>query len=206
MLFVQCVKMFAVPPNGEDFRALMVRALSEPWGRTNDLAPVAARLVRQDDTIEGASERAVAAQPRRLAIDELLGLSGLAELARHRLLRCLMETATVADVELERFLTALRPALLGLVSGGSAPVDDAVRDLCCSLARQCFLNEQVFGCSEEEIARASDERGAVVAALASNGEIAEPRLAMVACCFPLHSLPGAERLLAGIGLRRSPTC
>ena len=195
-LFVQCVKMFAVPPDGEDFRALLIRALSEPWGRANDLAPVAARLVRQDDTIRAAIERAVAAQPRRLAVDELLGPSGLAEIAGHRLLRCLMESATIADVELERFLTALRPALLGLVSPGNAPVDDAVRDLCCSLARQCFLNEQVFACTEEEIARASDERDAVVAALASDGAIAEPRLAMVACYFPLHSLPGAERLLA----------
>ena len=30
------------------------------------------------------------------------------------------------------------------------------------------------------------------------GAIAEPRLAMVACCCPLHSLPGAERLRAGM--------
>ena len=41
-LFVQCVRGFPVPPDADDFRALMIRAMSEPWGRGNDLAPVAA--------------------------------------------------------------------------------------------------------------------------------------------------------------------
>ncbi len=162
-LFVQCVKMFAIPPNVEDFRSLMMRALSEPWGRTNDLAPVAARLVKQDDAIGAAIERAGAAWPRPLAANELLGPSGLAEISGHRLLRCLLESATVADVDLERFLTALRFALLGLVAAADVPMDDGIRDLCCSLARQCFLNEQVFAHTDEEIAQAQRQRDAVVA-------------------------------------------
>ena len=79
------------PPNGEDFRALMVGrcpsrgAAPTIWRRSPRASSVRTTRSRR------AIERAVAAQPRRLAIDELLGLSGLAELARHRLLRCLME-------------------------------------------------------------------------------------------------------------------
>ncbi len=205
-LFVQCVKMLAVPPSVEDFRALMIRALSEPWGRANDLAPVAARLVSQDDTIRGAFERAVDAWPRRLAPDELLGPSGLAAIAGDRLLRCLLESATIADVELERFLTALRPALLGLVSGGNAPIDDAVRDLCCALARQCFLNEQVFACDEEEIALA---RSSAMRSWRRWHRMAQsPSLGWQWLPATFRSMRCRARsgCSSGNGLRRSPTC
>src|SRR6266851_1106424 len=50
-LFVQCVRCLPVLPNADSFRAIMVRALSEPWGRADDLAPLAVRLVRQDTAI-----------------------------------------------------------------------------------------------------------------------------------------------------------
>ena len=56
-LFVQCVKFLAVPPDVEDFRALLIRGLSEPWGRTNDLAPVAARLSSRTERIDGCIAR-----------------------------------------------------------------------------------------------------------------------------------------------------
>jgi tetratricopeptide (TPR) repeat protein/SAM-dependent methyltransferase len=193
-LFVQSVKMLALPPNVEDFRTLMVRALTEPWGRTTDLAPVAARLLKQDEVVAAVMARATAAWPRRLAADALLGTSGPADLARHRLLRCLIEAAPVGDLELERLLTALRFALLQLISQASM-VEDDVRDLCCSLARQCFLNEYVFACGDEELAEAQRQRDMVVKAAASGGAIAEPLLAIAACYFPLHVLPGAEQLL-----------
>src|SRR5206468_2654452 len=106
-----------------DFRSLMIRALSEPWGRTGDLAPVAARLVRQDGALGACLARVVAAWPRRLSADELFGPSGLAAMSGNRLLRCVLETAGVSDVELERLLTAVRSAMLELAvadeSGGN---------------------------------------------------------------------------------------
>ncbi len=46
-LFVQTVRSLQDPPDIDDFRALFWRALSEPWGRVNGLAPVAAKLVKQ---------------------------------------------------------------------------------------------------------------------------------------------------------------
>ena len=94
-LFVQCVRRLAVPPDVEDFRALMVRALSEPWGRTNDLAPVAARLVKQDAALAACMARVAQAWPRRLPADELLGPAGIAPISGNRLLRCVMEAGGV---------------------------------------------------------------------------------------------------------------
>src|SRR5262249_14654601 len=111
--------------------------------------------------------------------------------------------ASICDVELERLLTAIRFAMLAIVSvddGARAGRDETtgeehVLDLCCALARQCFLNEQVFAVTDEECAQAARLRDRVVAALASGAPIAEAHLALVAAYFPLHALPAAESLL-----------
>jgi tetratricopeptide (TPR) repeat protein/SAM-dependent methyltransferase len=194
-LFVQCVQRLAVPPDVEDFRALMVRALSEPWGRTNDLAPVAARLVKQDVAIAACMTRVAQAWPRRLAADELLGPAGIVPISGNLLLRCVMEAGAVSDLALERFLTALRFAAMEMTSDGGDQ-GDGLLDFCCALARQCFLNEQAFAHTDEEIGKARRLRDAVIAALASNAAIPELHLAVVAAYFPLHSLPDAEQLAA----------
>ena len=77
-LFVQTVRVLPVPPDVDDFRALFWRALSEPWGRVNGLAPVAAKLVKQTAAIGACIKRAAEAWPGRLPADELFGPSGLA--------------------------------------------------------------------------------------------------------------------------------
>jgi tetratricopeptide (TPR) repeat protein/SAM-dependent methyltransferase len=195
-LFVQAVQRLPVPSDAEEFRALMIRALSEPWGRANDLAPVAARLVKQDAALAACMARATQAWPRRLPAHELLGPAGMAPISGNRLLRCVLEAGAVGDLALERLLTALRFAALEIAAGAEGGADDGMLDFCCALARQCFLNEQVFARTDEELARARQLRDAVIAALASNGAIPELHLAVVASYFPLHALPGAEQLSA----------
>jgi tetratricopeptide (TPR) repeat protein/SAM-dependent methyltransferase len=204
-LFVQCVRVLPVPPDADDFRALMIRAMSEPWGRANDLAPVAVRVIKQDRAVKACIARAAEAWPRRLPADELLGPSGLAAICRHRLLRCLMESAGIGDIELERLLTAMRFSMLERASATDTSADSGKKEsdeetvgFCCALARQCFLNEQVFACTDDEFAQAQRLRAFVVAALASGAAVPELRLAVVAMYFPLHSLPGAEALLDGV--------
>src|SRR5262245_30540963 len=200
LLFVQCVRSLSVVPNAEDFRSLLMRALSEPWGRANDLAAPAARLVKQDDAVAACISRAMQAWPRRLPARELFGLAAISQ---HDVLRCLMEVASICDIELERLLTAIRFAMLATVSvddgapggGDDAAGEEDVLGLCCALARQCFLNEQVFAVTDEEVAQAARLRDRVVAALASGAPIAETPLAVVAAYFPLHTLPAAESLL-----------
>jgi tetratricopeptide (TPR) repeat protein/SAM-dependent methyltransferase len=201
-LFVQCVQVLPVPPDADDFRALMIRALSEPWGRGNDLAPVAARVVKQDSAVRACIARAVEAWPRRLPANELLDPSGLAAISGHRLLRGLMESAAIGDLELERLLTAMRFSMLETASATDASGDlndrasnEEMVGFCCALARQCFLNEQVFAHTDDEFAQAQQLRDAVIAALAASAALPELRLAAVATYFPLHSLPGAASLL-----------
>jgi tetratricopeptide (TPR) repeat protein/2-polyprenyl-3-methyl-5-hydroxy-6-metoxy-1,4-benzoquinol methylase len=201
-LFVQCLRVLPTPPDDEDLRSLLIRAFSESWGRANDLAAAAACMVKLDGAIRSIVARAMEAKPRRLSADELLDPAALAAIAGDRLLRCLLQSAAIVDVELERLLTALRLALLKIVaaSGDASVVDErlsgqATLDFCCALARQCFLNEQVFACAEEELDEARRLRDRVVAALASGGAIAEVQLAVVAAYFPLHSLAGVESLL-----------
>jgi SAM-dependent methyltransferase len=123
-----------------------------------------------------------------------------------------METASVGDIELERLLTAVRFALLELagaaadapaasaksgdetVFDGVAP-DPDVLGFCCALARQCFLNEQVFARTDDETDRAERLRDRVVAALNAGAPVPEFLVAVVAAYCPLHSLAGAEALL-----------
>jgi tetratricopeptide (TPR) repeat protein/SAM-dependent methyltransferase len=206
-LFVQCARALPIPPDSEDFRALLLRALSEPWGRANDLAAAAARAVKQDAAIAACLARVMDAWPRRLPAPELLGAPALGAISGHPLLLGLMQAACICDVELERLLTAMRSALLEACcarDGGSAldrqlpgPGGDGQELLgfCCALASQCFLNAQAFDLSRDESEAAARLRDRVLAALTSGGAIPELDLAVLAAYFPLHSLPGAERLL-----------
>jgi SAM-dependent methyltransferase len=201
-MFVLAARALPVPPDVDDFRMLMIRALSEPWGRGNDLALVAAKVVKQDAAVKACVARAVAAWPRRLPAAELFGPAGPAALSGHRLLACLLESAAISDIELERLLTAVRFATLEIASTADVAIGSSEAgaskktvDFCCALARQCFLNEQVFALTGDELARAERLKDSVVAALASGAAVAELRLAVVAMYFPLHTLPRAEALL-----------
>ena len=80
-----------------------------------------------------------------------------------------METATIAGLDFERFLTSARFAMLHIASSAdaSAPVDPKVLDFACALARQCFINEYVYALTDEEGAAAQQLRDKVAAALAS---------------------------------------
>lgn len=196
-LFVQTVRGLPVLPDIEDFRELFLRALSEPWGRVNQLAPVAAKLLKQSAATGACISRAVAAWPRRLPAEELFGPAGFAAVADDRILRSLIEAATVADLDLERFLTSARFAMLQIAStvDASSPIDPKALDFACAIARQCFVNEHVFASTDEEDAAAQQLRDKVTAALASGAPVSELWLAVVATYYPLGTLPGAGALM-----------
>jgi tetratricopeptide (TPR) repeat protein/SAM-dependent methyltransferase len=201
-LFVQCVRALPLAPESAHFRSLLIRALSEPWGRANDLAPAAARVIKQDAVIRACIAR-VGAWTRRLPARELLDRSTLAAISGHRLLRCLMESASLGDIELERLLTAVRFALLEIGCAAAANggvldglvAEEETLEFCCALARQCFLNEQVFARTDAEADKAEWLRSRVAAALSSGETFPELLLALVAAYFPVHLLAGVESLL-----------
>ena len=67
----------------------------------------------------------------------------------------------------------------------------------CALARQCFSTNTSFH-TEEELGRARVAAREARAALQSGSAVPPRWIAAVAAYFPLHSIPGAERLLRAI--------
>ncbi len=199
-LFVRCISRSAGAEPGSDTGALrsnLLRALLEPWGRPSGLAAYVAGVLKHDPTIGGCIRRANEAWPDRPSAAELLGPSGWRTIAEDRLLIGLLESTPVCDIALERFLTAARFVLLEAASAASdaSLLDEAKLEVACALARQCFINEYVFGLAERECDQALRLRAAVIAATAAGAPVPALWLAAVASYVPLSSLPGAPALL-----------
>jgi tetratricopeptide (TPR) repeat protein/2-polyprenyl-3-methyl-5-hydroxy-6-metoxy-1,4-benzoquinol methylase len=192
--FVRCVGRRVFSRRDPAIARLVERALTENWAARGELVAVAASLVKTDPTIKACVARATKAWPQRLLADALFGATGLAALAGDSLLRALLETGPVGDVALERCLTMARAVLL---DAAAAVVDDVPENLAfwCALARQCFLNDYVFACSDDELARIAALRGALAAAIAEGHSLPPLSLAAVGAYVPLHAIAGAERLL-----------
>ncbi len=129
-LFVQCVRSLRSVPDVPGVRGLMIRALTEPWGRPADLSAAAASLIMQDKAIGGGDA----------------------------LLRALLTSACIRDAGLEQILTGARAALLEAALAGTTADEDAVASAC-ALACQCFINEYAFACTDAEIEQARALRG-----------------------------------------------
>ncbi|TXT22796.1 MAG: hypothetical protein FD134_2380 [Gallionellaceae bacterium] len=177
-------------------RSSLIRAISEPWGRPGDFVAPGVSLVELDPAIRECVDRAASAWPTRLSGPELFGPGGLAALAGDRLLQCLLENAPISDLRMERLLTMARIALLDAASEAIFPgtTDEKALPFYCALARQCFINEYVFACTDEESERAKLLRQRLVAALASGSPFPVLWLVAVAAYFPLASLPSAYAL------------
>jgi SAM-dependent methyltransferase len=188
-LFIQVLRTQRFIPDVDDLRNLMVRALSEPWTRPSEVAPIAASLIKHDPAIRPYVERARRAWPSRLGMAELLGDAGLAAISEHRLLNCLLVSTPICDVDLERLLIALRFAMLEVASAesGAAARESALR-VACALARQCFLNEYVYAHAGDELERACSLRDALASSVAAGAAVPDLTAAAVAAYFPLHSV------------------
>jgi SAM-dependent methyltransferase len=169
--------------------------LSEPWDRPADLAVPAMSLVKLNPAVKEACTRAARAWPARLTIEDLSGR--LAAIVDDELLRVLLETAPVCDVELERCLTGLRSILLEAARESPATAaEDGLFRFCCALARQCFINEYVFDATADELDRVQALHRRLAAAASSGAPVPPLWVVVVAAYLPLHSLPGADALLA----------
>jgi tetratricopeptide (TPR) repeat protein/2-polyprenyl-3-methyl-5-hydroxy-6-metoxy-1,4-benzoquinol methylase len=190
-LFVRGLRALPSLPPSADLGDAVIRAMTEPWGRPDDLAPVAAALIKQDGALAPCIARAERAWPQRQPAEEWPTGPDLVVLAEHPLLCCLLESACVADLALERFLTALRAAVLQR----AAESDGKLLRLACALARQCFGNDYVFAGADDEIVRAGQLRDSLTAALDAGASVPALWVAAVAAYFPLHALAGARSLL-----------
>ncbi len=195
--FVKLARKVDRFPGDAAFLHLVARAITQPWARPADLAGLSARLLRSAPDLREYLDCAVEAWPARPSRQSLLGSSGLATLAGNDMLRAVLENMQVFGLDLERFLTLVRHALLeeALENGECDPAEEGVLAFCCALARQCFINDFIFAATPDELVRATALRASVVEALESGREIPPRTIAAVASYFPLGSLPSAATLL-----------
>jgi tetratricopeptide (TPR) repeat protein/2-polyprenyl-3-methyl-5-hydroxy-6-metoxy-1,4-benzoquinol methylase len=179
-LFFWCFRDPGSTPFAAAYRAELIRAMAEPWGMPRVLAGTAASLLKAHPAIGPIVEAAT------------IGPGEIATLAADDLLGAHLVSVQVGDAALERLLTAVRRAL----PETDRAAQDTTLAFACALARQCFINEYVFACTEHETHLIRLLREAVAAALRAQAHIAPFQLATLACYAPLHSVPDARELLA----------
>jgi SAM-dependent methyltransferase len=155
---------------------------------------VVATLLRVNPQIREGFGRVGDSWPRELSADEVLGRGGI---ANDLMLRCMLESGPVRDINLERYLTSLRRIILELACEPrkSDNVKLSVLRFCCALAMQCFINEYAFAATPKEMEQAQRLRKKLADALASRRAIALLLPIVVASYFPLGDLPQAQSLL-----------
>lgn len=194
-LFVRCVRGTKATGDVGRLRGLILRGLTEPWGRPDELAAVALSIIMLDEAFRTGVTRAAAEWPRHLPAHELSSPALMSALC-DPLLQRLLETVPTVDVSVELLLTNIRRASLEAALRATAAdrVDEAALAVSCALARQCFVNEYVFFCGAAEARDAHELRERLTKALASDAPISPLWPAAVAAYFPLASLEGAEAL------------
>jgi SAM-dependent methyltransferase/Tfp pilus assembly protein PilF len=196
-LFTRLIRDPASLPFMHELRGFLTRAIAEAWERPRNITPVATTIIRQDALMAPLIARAVAAWPARPTLDELFAPAGLAAISSDPLLVALLESTHVCDCELERFLTAVRCALLAAAEDPRANTDldqpGALR-FACALAAQCWINEYVFDVTDDESARVAALAERVASALRAGEAVPMLPLVLVACYRPLHSVITPEML------------
>jgi SAM-dependent methyltransferase/tetratricopeptide (TPR) repeat protein len=195
-VFVLCAQAAATLSDSPALRELMIRAMSEPWGRPADLSLPCVKLVMADPAIAALVAETDSGRAQQPAAR--LSSPGFAALAHDALLRCLLENAPVADRALERCLTAIRAALLDHAVAVSPHdvVDANTLAFSCALARQGFINEYVFEPWDREIRLLDYLRDRTSSALHAGAALSPLWLAALAAYAPLHELGLDASLLA----------
>ncbi|MDX8398938.1 MAG: tetratricopeptide repeat protein [Gallionellaceae bacterium] len=196
-IFAACIKHLLFTQDDKESKSLMLRALSEPWGKPNELAQSCINFVKLNPGIEQYVARANESWPVRLSALELFGTAGLDAPLSDPLLCRLLESTPICDTEMERFLTMARYALLEVAIKMKGSESQSGTDLSfySALAQQCFINEYVFPYTDAEILTASNLQGTLAVSMKANHPLSPLRLLALASYYPLYSLPFAKQLL-----------
>lgn len=196
-IFVSCVNNLSFTHVDSETQATLAQALTELWCSPSELVRAATEMIKLNPEIGGCIARAVDAWPLRLSSSELFGENSLTSLEVDPLLCILLNSALICDIDMERFLTMARYAMLE-EAAEMMTLDfnvDSVSKFYCALTSQCFINEYVFSYTDDEIQKAGDLRNSLVDMLEANTQAPAIWLMAVAAYFPLSSLPHASRLL-----------
>lgn len=169
------------------------RALVEAWCRPRDLSKGVSELLMRIPAFGRSFERL--AMPSASRLDDLFNADELASIGADGLLHALLVTCPIADIALERVLTAIRTALLDEISNGKLEGFDAWLPLGVAIAQQCYINEYVFHVTDREESQILSLRNSIVDALDAGRNVAPIQIAAFASYLPLHSLAKADRLV-----------
>lgn len=194
-IFVTCIKRLHFRQAEPSIYPLLIRALTEPWGRTNELARTSTELIQLDPIINECIVRANLSWPTRLATESLLGTNGFASLEGNDLLSALLDSSPICNVAMERFLTTVRFNLLESATSTTDFENSEGLRFFSALARQCFVNEYIFQYTNDEIQKANELRIKLNSLLDADSQIPSIQLVAIAAYFPLYSLPLSGRLL-----------
>jgi tetratricopeptide (TPR) repeat protein/SAM-dependent methyltransferase len=195
-LFARCLKENPSLASASDLRPLLMRALSEPWVRPNELVPAVVRHLDADATAGPFIESAAAAGLDSVARAALLDDPDFDAFAGSELLQCLLTNTLVADLQFERVLTGLRVALLKSAGEPSRRAGlEAGIGFFAALARQCFITDYVYAETDREREQVEVLRSLLDDALRTGASISPLAVTALACYAPLHSLPSADLLL-----------
>ena len=193
-MFAQCAAGARFGNNASRYRRWLARALVEGWARPRELTRAAMTLIKRSATIADAIARVDAAWPRRLPSQELWDAAIIASVAQDDLLCRLLESDPISDLGFERLLTSVRGAILQTAADQTC--DEHILGLCCSLARQCFINEYVYATTDQETCAVAELRTSLENLLADGKTPPAHWLPIVGAYVPLHSLANPEPLPA----------
>ena len=197
--FANCAAHTRFAINDPPVRAALTTAITEPWGMPHKLCQPALSLIMLNERIASCVRLANGSWPARLPKAVLFGADGLAALAADPLLNALLEAAPVTTIRVRALpdLRTPRPARDRIERRRAPdPSDLAALPFYAALSRQCFINEYVFYCDDEERLTAAACRERLLALLDANAVVPPLLLLAVAAYFPLYSLLDASRLLA----------
>ncbi|MBV9970436.1 MAG: tetratricopeptide repeat protein, partial [Xanthobacteraceae bacterium] len=175
-------------PKVPGLSGLLQRAALEGWSRPEEFFPLFTALLKQDPVM-------AACFARTSPTADLAGRTSppsptdIASLADNKLLHSMLVSAPIRDEAVERLLTHARRTVLELAcSGDATDHPETLSAFGCALARQCFINEYVFDCGDEEERQARALRDRLTARLAAGENVPALIIGSVAAYFPLHSL------------------
>ncbi|QCG93055.1 methyltransferase domain-containing protein (plasmid) [Azospirillum sp. TSA2s] len=191
-LFARALRGVRPSAADADLRAQLVAAFSKPGVDPADLTAAAAGLLAADPAAARLLEAAADAD----AVEALLCSGALTDLAGDALLHVVLTGAPIADLDLERLVTAWRRALLRVTANPSQPLDESSwgqpwLGLCARLARQAFLGEYVLAESGEEAAAVGRLDEAVRHRLTLGQPVPNHWIPLLGAYRPLGSLPPA---------------
>ena len=200
-VFVECLRRFRFTADMPELRGAVARAVTDAWARLDDFNAAATDLAKHGAALAQCVTRVAQAWPRRVTGDQLWTPAERSAICADPLLRALMESAPICDIDLERFLTCARREMLddALATAPDQAIEPALFAFRCALARQSFLNEYVPPLDDQEAGKVAQLRQRLSDALAAQTEPPSLWLAALGAYEPLHTLPLAQTLNAKTG-------